>query len=425
MRDIRFAIRILLNDAVRVERIALRIERGDFFDHSACARGEAVAHAARDDHYLIGLPHTLDSIQCEGDFAMQDVIRLVLLLVILLGMRLPRQQHDDALAIFAIHYRDYRRAVFAEVFQTIMVRNLELRLAGHDDFAAFENLFDVADDPVNLIAAVAGLEVLRHRRRACRDRRKRVIVGVLRKFVRDDLAFRVGHGVENVFRPELFSHPYVALCKYAALQRPQGADFIFGEGAALILYSAHGERGGCRFQPAPHLPGIRRVCIELNGIGRHADMFFEHGGAEADRHFDGVVILRTLVCRIADFEAGVAVLQKPDLVKLQILVASGVLADAMHHGERPLAVAEVAHHFVDVFRRYAADRADDGQARFADAFDERPIGPVTARDLDEVIAVLFDAFHRNLIPRGADGEHAALIDAVLDAAVILPAQAGF
>ena len=79
------AVEVGLDVRVGIERISLRVVGGDLFNHRARAGGESVPHAAGNDDDVVGLLDLLRSIGREDDFAVQNVIGFILLLVVLLG----------------------------------------------------------------------------------------------------------------------------------------------------------------------------------------------------------------------------------------------------------------------------------------------------------------------------------------------------
>ena len=75
---------------------------------------------------------------------------------------------------------------------------------------------------------------------------------------------------------------------------------------------------------------------------------------------------------------------------------------------------EETHHPVHVFQAGAAGGDDDGQVALGDAFEQRPILEVAARDFDEVVPVLFDFGDGELVPGGTHAQKAVLDDGVLE-----------
>ena len=96
----------------------------------------------RDRDHRTGPAYPLQAIEFKMQFAMQDMKGLFLFLVILLGMFLARQNDDQLLAIMAVDDGHHRDAEFVEPLDAVMVRNLQLRLAGNDAPALVKQILD-------------------------------------------------------------------------------------------------------------------------------------------------------------------------------------------------------------------------------------------------------------------------------------------
>ncbi len=119
-------------------------------------------------------------------------------------------------------------------------------------------------------------------------------------------------------------------------------------------------------------------------------MLFKERRSHADGNLHGIHIIGSLVSGVADLNIRIALLQKANLAEVEIRIASRILADTVHDGEDLGTMAKKTYHPVDVLQTHTSRGSNKRFIGLRDPLQEGPIGKIAARNLYEIVAMLFD-----------------------------------
>ncbi len=97
----------------------------------------------------------------------------------------------------------------------------------------------------------------------------------------------------------------------------------------------------------------------------------------------------------------------------------------MHDGKILFPMAEKRNYLVDVIRRSRCGGSDDGQIRFANPFQKRPIGKRTTGNFDDIETQFLHQIDARLIPRRTHGNETPLLDRIFQSRTIFLREFGF
>ena len=190
---------------VGVEGVLDRVRQRDFFQDRAALGAEAVAGARLDHHHVARLAVADLAVEIDPHVAVEHVETLLLDLVVLFGMGLARQQHEDFLAISAVDRREHGQAELVEAVDAVVVRDFQVDLGRQHDAALPQQVADAADDGVDLFAEIDALDVGGQQRGLGGDGFLRAVLAVFRDVLGRQLAVERGDGQQDVGGRDVFA----------------------------------------------------------------------------------------------------------------------------------------------------------------------------------------------------------------------------